>query len=303
MTEGVTTTPKALIELQRYVEKSHANPRSIKRKHGNRQSRLRGRGMDFAEVRHYQAGDEIRHMAWRTTARTGKAHIKLYEEEKERPVTLMVDFNPTMFFGTKRAFKSVLAANVAALAAWISNQQKDRVGGIFFSGEHMKLHTPKARVESLLPMLHDLAAFTEHLQSHPNAKPKSLSHALKDLKRVLKPGGLLVIISDFYQLDDEAMTLLARLRRHHDILAYHILDTLELHAPKKGIYPITDGEKHRFLHLKSKSAQSNFAEQLESWQTQIKQGFQKLNVPYHILTPESNWIKTLNMTYPRGHYG
>ncbi len=111
MTKGVTAELSELIALQRYAQKAHYYPvgRAAKGS-GHHLSKLRGRGMDFSEVRNYQAGDEIRHMEWRVTARTGKPHIKLYQEERERPVVLVIDFNPSMYFGTRLAFKSVVAA-------------------------------------------------------------------------------------------------------------------------------------------------------------------------------------------------
>lgn len=97
---------------------------------GNHKMVFRGRGMDFSEARNYQAGDEIRHMEWRVTARTGKPHVKVYEEERERPLVLLVDYSPSMFFGTHVAFKSHTATRLAALFTWYAEATGDRVGGV-----------------------------------------------------------------------------------------------------------------------------------------------------------------------------
>ena len=133
MTYGVTAELNELIALQRYAQIGHYRPKGRSLRAGQHLSKLRGRGMDFAEVRHYQAGDEIRHMEWRVTARTGRPHVKLYQEERERPVIILADFSPSMYFGTRLAFKSVVAARLAALLAWTVVKQGDRVGGLLFS--------------------------------------------------------------------------------------------------------------------------------------------------------------------------
>nr|WP_241480308.1 DUF58 domain-containing protein [Legionella norrlandica] len=132
MTNGVIAELSELIDLRRYVHSVHYKPQGRALRSGNHISKFRGRGMDFAEVRNYQAGDEIRHMEWRVTARTGRPHVKIYQEERERPVIMLVDFNPSMIFGTKIAFKSVVAARLASLLAWTVIKQGDRVGGSFF---------------------------------------------------------------------------------------------------------------------------------------------------------------------------
>ncbi len=132
MTDGVSVELNELIALQRYARRVNYKPLYSAVQAGNHLSKLRGRGMDFAEVRNYQAGDEIRHMEWRVTARTGRPHVKIYQEERERPVVILTDFNPSMYFGTRIAFKSVVAARMAAMIIWTAVKQGDRVGGLFF---------------------------------------------------------------------------------------------------------------------------------------------------------------------------
>ncbi len=97
---------------------------------GNRQSRFRGRGIDFQESRNYQPGDDIRTMDWRVTARTGRPHTKVFQEERERPIIIVIDCNPSMFFGTRVAFKAVIAARLAALIAWAAIRNGDRIGAV-----------------------------------------------------------------------------------------------------------------------------------------------------------------------------
>ena len=112
MSEGIIAELAELIQLRRYAASVRYSPDRKALRSGNHLSKLRGRGMDFAEVRNYQAGDEVRHMEWRVTARTGRPHVKIFQEERERPAVIFVDFNASMFFGTRLAFKSVIAARL-----------------------------------------------------------------------------------------------------------------------------------------------------------------------------------------------
>lgn len=211
---------------------------------GQHISKIRGRGMDFSEIRGYQAGDDIRHMEWRVTARTGKPHIKLYQEERERPIFLICDFNPSMYFGTKQRFKSALLAELAAILAFSASQHGDRVGGILFSGDDVKELRPRARKEGLLPLLKGLSDFTFKKQQ----KNLGLSEVLKILRRVAKPGSLIFILSDFNTSGDDLPNIITRLQQHSDVVAYHIVDTLEKNAPIPGNYAMTDGTNELLLN-------------------------------------------------------
>src|SRR5262245_26271451 len=146
MNEGLFVEIEELIALQRLVKRAFLYPEGRGfRVQDNHQSPVRGRGMDFSEVRGYQPQDDIRRMDWRVTARTGRPHIKVYQEERERPVVFLVDFSASMYFGTRIAFKSVVAARLAALLAWTVNQQGDRVGGLLYSANLHKELPPKGR--------------------------------------------------------------------------------------------------------------------------------------------------------------
>src|SRR3990167_10321447 len=181
MPHGVTASITELIALRQRVVNGclHLNHTSMQT--GAVRSTLRGRGMEFSEVRNYQAGDEIRHMEWRVTARTGRPHIKLFHAERERPVLFVVDFNPSMFFGTQYAFKSVTAARLCAILAWQAFEKGDKVGGICFSSEKHQEFIPKAREAYLLKFLGQVAAFTETPLSMKK-KPKPLSEALLKIR-------------------------------------------------------------------------------------------------------------------------
>ena len=242
MTDGLSVELNELIALKRFAQRVNYKPRSSALCSGNHLSKLRGRGMDFAEVRNYQAGDEIRHMEWRVTARTGRPHVKVYQEERERPVVILVDFNPSMYFGTRLAFKSVVAARLAAMIAWTAVKQGDRVGGIIFSAKDHDEFTPRSRDISVLPFLASLSEYTQADTRINSLKPRQLSEVLIRLRRVTRPGSIVVMISDFYNMDADSEQHLGRLRSNSDVLAYHVCDPLELRPPKQH-YAITNGSR------------------------------------------------------------
>lgn len=239
---------------------------------GPRLSRTRGRGMEFDEVRHYQAGDDIRAIDWRVTARTGKTHTKLYREEKERPVFICADLSASMGFGSQLLFKSVQAAHIAAGIAWHAVQRGDRVGGVVFNQQqHVELK-PAARQHGVLLLLQQLIAL------HPAAAPiaaadtaaqTSLHAQLQRLLQLCRPGADVVIISDFSQLDSRCIKLLQALRRHHSVMAILISDPLEQQVPQQFRRDIVafDGAQHYPLGFSNRATHEHWQQAAEQWLT------------------------------------
>lgn len=201
-------------------------------------SRFKGRGMDFEEVRAYQAGDDIRLMDWRVTARTGKPHTKVFHEERERPIFILVDLSASMFFGTKVAFKSVIAAKIATILAWAAIKNGDRIGGMIYGGEKSYESQPKSRHRGVLPFIKALSTAT---QNTPLKNEVALEHALVKMRNVIRPGSLVFIISDFAHLNAVSEKQLGLLSRHNEIVFNFIFDPLEKTAPPAGSYSISDG--------------------------------------------------------------
>lgn len=304
MTDGLSIELNELIALKRYARRTNYKPEYSALRSGNHLSRLRGRGMDFAEVRNYQAGDEIRHMEWRVTARTGRPHVKLYQEERERPVIILNDFNPSMYFGTRLAFKSVVAARLAAMIAWTAVKQDDRVGGVFFSAESHNEFTPRGRENGVLPLLASLSQYTiAGLQNSDLKSSKPLSEVLVRVRRVIRPGSILVVISDFYNMDADSEQHLSRLRSNNDILAYHICDPLELAPPKPQHYAITNGKQELLfdttIEQVSKAYQDYCDQRIANLQTQFK----RLQIQYVQVTAEADLVQLVRQTFPRRSRG
>ena len=221
-------------------------------------SRFRGRGMEFAESRIYQPGDDVRSIDWRVTARTGRPHTKLFQEERERPVILLVDLGVSMFFGTRTAYKSVLAAETAALIAWAAMHGGDRVGALVAGRSHHLELEPVSGRRGVLRVLRALAALSRQ-ESNDEEQQVKLCDSLLRARHVARPGSLLVVISDFYDLDEEAAGHLSRMRQHNDMLACWIHDRLEIEPPPPGRYGISDGWQTATLDTVSRRARARYA--------------------------------------------
>jgi len=218
---------------------------------GGYRSKFRGRGMDFDEVRLYQPGDDIRNIDWRVTARTGKAHTKLFKEERERPVFILLDQSPNLFFGSKNAFKSVIAARAVALLVWACINAGSRIGGVLFDDKNHLEHRPSGRRKEALSFLKKLTERHNRVIERINSgtinvaqsAESSFEQSLGRLRRLAKPGSLIYLFSDFTQMSKDAQRHLGQLCRHNDIQAYLLTDPLDHHLPPSGYYSVTDGQQ------------------------------------------------------------
>ncbi|PIW51428.1 MAG: DUF58 domain-containing protein [Zetaproteobacteria bacterium CG12_big_fil_rev_8_21_14_0_65_54_13] len=246
-----------LIHLQRPAAGLHLRegyPRA--RMAGAHLSRFQGRGIEFDEVRPYQAGDDIRGMDWRVTARTGKPHTKLFREERERPAMLLLDMRPAMFFATRGALKSVVAAECASLLAWSILHQGDRVGSMIFdaSGDGaMRPARPVRGKRAVMRMLGNVLAHP-YWQQRPTAACDSLLGTLQRADHVTPAGSLMMLVSDGRGLDDASEAMLMRLLAHHSILFVFIYDAFEREMGDAGMLYASDGTAMQQIDS-SKSAQ------------------------------------------------
>ena len=299
MQTGLAVTVAELIALAAQAQRVHYPPKGYAARIGLHQSRVRGRGMDFSEARNYQAGDEVRHMEWRMTARTGRPHVKVYHEERERPVLLVVDFCPSMFFGTRVAFKSVIAARLAAILAWTAAEQGDRVGGLLYSPEAHRAFTPRTRRAGVLPFLAGLSHYSQENQPVSDQGTQAFDQALTRIQRLLKPGSIVVLISDFYHWQDHHERLLRRLSGHHDLLAYHICDPLELGPPLPQLYGMSDGKKDLLVDTSLDSVRFGYQFYCEQRITMLTQQMQRIPMQYTQVTSDMNLALLVKHTFPQ----
>jgi len=222
---------------------------------GAYRSRFRGRGVDFVESRNYLPGDDIRNMDWRVTARTGKPHTKIFQEERERPVLVVVDASPSIYFGTRTRLKSVAAGQLAAAIAWAAVRRGDRIGTFLFAPDKHRELRPAGGRRGAMRVIQGLVDWLNPDSVHQGHEP--LSVALERVRHAVRPGSLVLIISDFFNLDEQCHRHLSRLRQHNDVIGCQIMDPAEQDLPA-GRFPISDGEHSAMLDTHQQKSRSQF---------------------------------------------
>ncbi len=257
---------------------------------GPHQTKFRGRGIEFEEVRSYQAGDDIRSIDWRVTARTGKPHTKLFREERERPVLLLVDQSVPMFFGSRTCFKSVMAGHIASLLAWAAFQQNDRVGGLVFNGSSHSEVRPKRSARNVLQLLNGIKTFNLQLNRQMVEDGGGINRGLEELRRVTRPGSNIFLISDFSGFDDRGRETIFQLSRHNDITAFKVFDPMEKELPPTGTYSFSDGSNRFRLFTGSKNLRNDFQKRFSERHESLKGDLARMGIP---LVPVSTVEKPL----------
>jgi len=210
---------------------------------GRHSSRLRGRGLNFEELRHYRAGDDIRTMDWKVTNRTGKPHVRVYTEEKEWPVLLLVDQRISMFFGSQVKMKSLVAAELTALAAWRVLSAGDRVGALVFNDTEVFQIRPHRSRKTVMQILHKVLTLNHALNAQYSdaQNDAQLNAALREAERLSGHDYLIVIISDMSGWNQETVKRIKRLGRNNDVMASLVYDPLEKTLPEQSQLVVSDG--------------------------------------------------------------
>ncbi|MEP4767063.1 MAG: DUF58 domain-containing protein [Roseibium sp.] len=211
---------------------------------GRHASRLRGRGLNFEEMRGYLPGDDPRTIDWKVTARTGNPHVRVYSEERDRPALLVVDQRMSMFFGTRHNMKSVTAAEAAALAAFRILDQGDRVGGIVFGDDFAAEIRPKASKTARDQFLSSLIRANHQLRADAPAihNPLSLNQPLTTVARMARRNHLIIVFSDFDGIDDKTGSLIGKIARRNDVILCPVTDPMSNEIPEDMKLVVSDGE-------------------------------------------------------------
>jgi uncharacterized protein (DUF58 family) len=238
---------------------------------GRHASRLRGRGLNFEELRHYFEGDDTRTIDWLATARLGSPHIRVYSEERDRPVLLLVDQRSTMFFGSRLMMKSVAAAEAAALAAWRVTSLGDRVGAVVFGDDGIVTVSPQARDHGVVRVLAEIMRQNTALRppSSPGQGAARLNEALAAAARMVAHDGLICLISDVAGGDGETQRLVTRLCAHNDVLAAFIHDPLEQELPDIGQAIFSSGSAQIEVDVSSATLRKGFGEERVQWRARL----------------------------------
>jgi uncharacterized protein (DUF58 family) len=253
---------------------------------GRYASRLRGRGLNFEELRRYQPGDDIRTMDWKATARTRSPHIKVYSEEKDRAVLLLADQRINMFFGTKERMKSVTAAELTALGAWRALAVGDRVGAVVFNDQDIFVIRPQGSSNTVMRILGAVLEKNHQLRANSQIEPDPamLNRALKRAHSMAPHDLLLVLISDFFGVDEKTEQLVAAISEHNDVLGLLVHYPIRLEPPAERI-TISDGTRQIEANLADKSLRKKLTQDYQAEQELITGFLRKLAAP---LLPISN---------------
>ena len=210
---------------------------------GGHLSPFKGRGVEFDESRPYQAGDDLRTIDWRVTARTGKPHTKVFREERNRPVFLWVDMRQSMQFATRGAFKSVRAAEFAGLLSWSAIGHGDQLGGLVVNDAESDELRPRLGRRAALRLLQLVARQSETANLGGASTTGATAEALLSMTRVTRPGSMLFLLSDFADLTGEPERHIRQLAARSDVFLVHIYDPIEAELPPPGRYRVRLGQE------------------------------------------------------------
>jgi len=219
---------------------------------GEYHSSFKGRGMTFSEVRQYQFGDDIRSIDWNVTARYHEPYIKVFEEERELTMMLMVDISASELFGTSQQFKKDIITEISATLAFSAIQHNDKVGLLLFSDEIELFIPPKKGKTHVLRIIRELIEF------HPKSKKTNITQALRYLSNVMKKKAIVFILSDF--MDKNYDSALKIVGKKHDVTGIRIYDKYEVEIPKLGMVPMQDAESGEIIlvNTNSKIVRNNY---------------------------------------------
>lgn len=229
---------------------------------GRRASHIRGRGLDLEELRGYMPGDDVRSIDWRVTARMQKPYLRVYSEERDRRTMLVIDQRINMFFGSRRSMKSVVAAEIAALAAWRVFHQGDRVGAFVFNdttAEEVHMHRGRATVVRILDRVCNQNRLLRG-DSPVHARPERLNDVLESVARVCRHDVLVVIASDFDGANQATRDLLLHLSRSNDVVCCLAYDPLAMHVPPASQLVVSNGELQVELQLGQEKVRKNIVD-------------------------------------------
>ena len=248
---------------------------------GNHASRLRGRGLNFDELRRYQTGDDLRHLDWRASLRTGKPVVRTFTEERDRPALIVVDQRMSMFFGSRRSFKSALAAELGALAAWMVFNAGDRVGGLVFNDQRIDCIAPLRSLKRVEALLSRVAQQNQALNAaNPDAEDEDqLDKALQRCLALAGHDHLICIVSDFAGAGERTLQLMRQLRAHNDVIALQVYDPLALKLPSDGRLLVTQGQLQVELAVEKRSVHQPLGDYLGGRRKDVATLLRRSQVP------------------------
>ncbi len=282
-------------DLLKTVRKIEIKTRGLSRQifAGEYHSAFKGRGMAFSEVREYQYGDDVRNMDWNVTARLNAPYVKIFEEERELTVMLLIDVSGSRTFGTTRKLKRDLMAEVGAVLSFSASLNNDKVGALFFSDKVERFIPPKKGRTHLLRIIRDLVEF------EPTSEQTNLSEALRYLTNAIKKRCTAFLLSDMIDLDDDGRVrftdALKIAANKHDLAAIRLYDPRETELPKIGIMQLRDAESGRemWVDTSSRKVRNNYAEWWRAADKSVTQVLSKCRVDSVRISTAEDYVKPL----------
>lgn len=262
---------------------------------GSYHSAFKGRGISFSEVREYQFGDDVRMIDWNVTARNQKPFIKVFEEERELTVMLLIDVSQSSFFGTQTDFKNHIIAEISAVLAFSAINNNDKVGVIFFSDIVEKFIPPKKGKTHILRIISEIYDF------HPKSNGTNITEALKYFNNVVKKKSIAFLVSDF--MSSGYKDALSIASRKHDLIGLHIYDQREAQLPDVGLMKVADAETGRevWVDTSNKQLRDTYAKNFAANLKNTKELFGKSGAQLESIKTEDNYVIALmNMFRKRG---
>ncbi len=254
---------------------------------GHYHSSFKGRGMAFSEVREYQFGDDIRNIDWNVTARFNHPFVKVFEEERELTVMLLIDVSGSNEFGTRVQLKEEQMTEIAAVLAFSAIQNNDKVGVIFFSDKMEKFIPPKKGSSHILRIIRELIDF------HPESQKTDVSEGLRYLTNAIKKRCTAFVISDFMDKDFDNALKIARSK--HDVVALRVYDKREAELPKVGLLKVFNKEtgKKMWVDSSSDKVRNNYSKWWREHEAYLKNVFLKSGIDYAIFSTDMDYVKPL----------
>ena len=278
-------------ELLKRVRKIEIKTRGLSRNifAGEYHSAFKGRGMAFSEVREYQFGDDIRNIDWNVTARYNKPYVKVFEEERELTVMLLIDVSGSREFGTYEKLKKNIITEISAILAFSAIQNNDKIGVIFFSEKIEKFIPPKKGRSHILRIIRELIDF------HPESRGTNIQEAVRYLTNVIKKRCTTFLISDFIQQDMDFENALSIANNKHDIVALRIYDRRETELPPIGLVKLKDAETGQYIWVDSSSRKAR--EIYRQWWVELSgrldNMFKKSRIDYVNINTSEDYVKSL----------
>ncbi len=276
-------------ELLKKVRKIEIKTRGLSRHifSGEYHSAFKGRGMSFSEVRDYQYGDDVRNIDWNVTARTGDPHIKIFEEERELTVMLVIDLSGSSFFGTTNQMKNELLTELTAVLAFSAINNNDKVGVLFFTDRIEKFIPPKKGKQHILRIIRELLNF------EPEGKGTDLGMAMEYLNNLIKKRSITFVLSDFMSVGYETPLRIAA--RRHDVIGMHLYDLREAELPNVGLIRAVDAEtgKVGWIDTAIPEVREAYAKNFNRNLDYFKNAFRKTGADTVSIRTDEKYVNTL----------